>query len=153
MNMQDNMQSPIDVRRLGPADTDLAPRTLRLMADVFDEGASVLSAAYVRSLLDRGDFWLLAALRDGAPVGGITAHVLPMTRNASTELFVYDLAVHADHQRQGIGRALITTLRTEAAAAGISVAFVLADNEDAHAVEFYRALGGDAAAVTAFTFE
>jgi aminoglycoside 3-N-acetyltransferase I len=39
-----------------------------------------------------------------------------------------------------------------AAAAGITVAFVPADNEDVHALDFYSALGGIPAPVTIFTF-
>jgi aminoglycoside 3-N-acetyltransferase I len=45
----------------------------------------------------------------------------------------------------------MTTLRDEAAAAGIKEVFVLADNEDVHALDFYRALGGRASQVTLFT--
>lgn len=74
-------------------------------------------------------------------VGGVTAHTLPMTRTESAELFIYDLAVPADQQRQGIGRGLIATLRDAATTAGIQVVFVPADDDDVHALDFYRALG------------
>ena len=131
----------------------LARTTLHLMAAVFDEPSDALSAAYVQSLLSRSDFWLLAALHDGAPLGGVTAHALPMTRSEATELFIYDLAVQEAHQRRGVGGALVKELRKLAAEQGITVAFVPADNEDAHALAFYRALGGEAAAVTIFTWE
>lgn len=80
------------------------------------------------------------------------AHVLPMTRSESRELFIYDLAVHPDHQRRGIGRALVEALRALGTSEGIGVAFVPADNEDDHALAFYEALGGEAAPVTIFTF-
>jgi aminoglycoside 3-N-acetyltransferase I len=76
-----------------------------------------------------------------------------MTRRESRELFIYDLAVHADYQRRGIGRALVETLRVLGSAEGIDVTFVPADNEDDHALAFYEALGGEAAPVTIFTFE
>jgi aminoglycoside 3-N-acetyltransferase I len=143
----------IVVRRLGAADVRLALDTFHVMADVFDEGGKLLSAEYVLTLLTRPDFWALAALEDGTPIGGITAHVLPMTRQEGQELFIYDLAVLATHQRRGVGRRLVETLCSTAAAAGISVAFVPADIEDEHAVAFYHALGGEAAPVTIFTFE
>ncbi len=143
----------IEVYRLGIDDIRLAQHTFRLMADVFEEPSGVLSEAYVTSLLSRDEFWAFAALRDGMPIGGVTAHALPMTRNESTELFIYDLAVHPEHQRRGVGRALIEALQTEAALRGMTVSFVPADSDDEHALEFYRALGGDAAAVTIFTWE
>lgn len=147
------MNSSIEVRRLNADDTDLAQNALRIMAEVFDEPSEALSKAYVASLLARRDFWVLAALQDGKPMGGVTAHALPMTRSESKELFIYDLAVTEAHQRQGVGRALILALRKLAAADGITVAFVPADNEDTHALSFYRAVGGAAADVTIFTWE
>jgi aminoglycoside 3-N-acetyltransferase I len=147
------MASAVVVRRLGAEDVALARQTLQLMADVFEEPAGTLTEAYVASLLARSDFWALAALRDGLPIGGVTAHTLPMTRDESSELFIYDLAVLPAHQRQGVGRALVETLRALGASEGITVAFVPADNDDLHALEFYRALGGESAPVTIFTFE
>jgi aminoglycoside 3-N-acetyltransferase I len=65
---------------------------------------------------------------------------------------VYDIAVHPDQQRQGVGRQLVDALRDEAARAGIVDVFVLADNDDLHALDFYRALGARADAVTMFSF-
>ena len=97
---------------------------------------------------DDSSFWAIAAFAGDELVGGVTAHTLPLTRSASAELFIYDIAVRADHQRQGIGRRLIAALRAAALAAGIAVVFVPAANEDEHACDFYRALGGEPEEVT-----
>ena len=99
-----------------------------------------------------------------------------MTREESSEIFIYDVAVIPAFQRRGIGRRLLLDLRERANAIGVPVAFVAADNEDTHAAEylalefalgvafvaadnedthaldFYRALGGVSSAVTVFTF-
>lgn len=131
----------------------LGVATFWCVAEVFGEEVNTLSTAYVATLLERPDFWAMVALHNGEPIGGIIAHGLPMTRSESQELFIYDLAVAQPFQRQGVGRALVDTLRREAAAAGLRVAFVPADNEDEHALEFYRALGGVPVSVTMFTFE
>ena len=140
------------VRRLRAGDRDVARRTFAMMADVFDEPATPLGEAYLDALLASDACWVLAALEGDAVVGGLTAHVLPMTRAESAELFVYDLAVRTDRQRQGIGRRLMHALRDAAGAAGIGDVFVPADVDDAHALDFYRAIGGEAAPVTMFTF-
>jgi len=103
-------------------------------------------------LLGREDFWALAAFSGGDVVGGLTAHTLPMTRAKEREIFIYDVAVRVDHQRRGVGRQLVQHLREAAATAGVGDMFVPADDEDRHALEFYKALGGEAAPVTFFTF-
>jgi len=51
-----------------------------------------------------------------------------------------------------VGRHLVTELRNSAAASGIANVFVAADNDDVHALDFYRALGGTASPVTLFAF-
>jgi aminoglycoside 3-N-acetyltransferase I len=146
------------LRRLGPGHEAHARAMFAMMAQVFAEdgeqpdAVEALDAAYVRGLLQREDFWAVAALEGENVIGGITAHTLPMTRSASSELFIYDLAVRADRQRLGIGRALVNELLSLARAAGITVSFVPADNEDTHALDFYRAIGGAGAPVTIFTF-
>ena len=138
--------------RLGPGSNDRAQALFRLMAEVFEDPRGTLGERYVERLLSRADFWALAALENDEVVGGLTAHALPMTTSESSELFIYDVAVGSAHQRQGIGRQLFAALREQAAAEGIDVLFVPADNEDVHALDFYRAIGGAPAPVTLFSF-
>jgi aminoglycoside 3-N-acetyltransferase I len=123
-----------------------------LIADMFEGEHESLSDAYIERLLVRDDFWAVAAFRDGQIVGGLTAHALPMTASESSVVFIYDIAVLPDHQRQGVGRHLLVSLRDAAAAVGIEELFVPADNEDSHALKFYRSLGGAASEVIHFTF-
>ena len=123
-----------------------------MMAEVFEEESGRLSDGYITRLLSRDDFWAMAALADGQIVGGLTAHTLPMTRSESSEVFIYDIAVRKEHQRMGVGRRLMMALREAAAVAGVELVFVPADTDDEHALEFYRALGGESSPVAFFTF-
>lgn len=138
--------------RLTAADVTLAKQTFALMSEVFEMPAAPLSDGYVSRLLARADFWAIAAVVDGEVIGGLTAHTVPMTRAEVSEIFIFDIAVRADKQRQGVGRQLIEHLQHEAAVLGFEVSFVAADNEDEHAIEFYQALGGERSPVTMFTF-
>ena len=142
----------LHVRRLAAGDRTLARTTFAAMAEVFEEPHAPLSDGYLDRLLLRDDFWALAALAGDEVVGGLTAHTLPMTRAETSEIFIYDIAVRAEHQRRGVGRQLMLALRDAAAARGIDELFVPADDADAHALDFYRALGGTASPVTFFTF-
>lgn len=146
------MSARFHTRRLTTGDEALARQLFIMMAEVFGEPAQPLGDAYLTSLLARAGFWALAAFADDEIVGGLTAHTLPMTRTQSDEVFIYDIAVREDHQRRGIGGQLVAALRHSARAHEISDIFVVADSEDTHAVDFYRALGGAAAPVTIFTF-
>src|SRR5687767_10374500 len=105
----------IAIRRLTDVDASVARQLFALMANVFGEEARPLGDAYVDRLLTRNEFWAVGAFIDGDVVGGLTAHALPMTTGESFEMFIYDIAVRADRQRQGIGRRLITGLREMAA--------------------------------------
>lgn len=144
--------SQVHTRRLTDGDRQIARRLFALMAAVFAEDSAPLSDGYLDRLLRREAFWVVAAFVGDEVVGGITAHLLPMTRAEGSELFIYDLAVRADWRRQGIARRLVTTLREQAAAVGIQTLFVPADNDDPHALDCYQALGGVPSAVTFFTF-
>ena len=129
-------------RRLQPGDQPLAAALFAVMAEVFEEDRKPLSLPYLDYLLSRDDLWIIAAFANSQLIGGITAYTLPLTRTESSELFLYDLAVLPAHQRQGAGTRLVKALRNAAA-----------DNEDTHALDFYRAVGGTVSPVTFFTFE
>ncbi len=122
------------------------------MARVFEEDHEDLSDAYIDRLLSREELWVIAARSGEDIIGGLTAHTLSMTRTESREIFIYDIAVRGDHQRRGVGRELLRHLQELADAAGISELFVPADAADSHAIEFYRAVGGEEARVSFFTF-
>jgi aminoglycoside 3-N-acetyltransferase I len=142
----------IKIERLGAAQLERAQALFVLIADVFEMDAETLSDGYLRRLLQRDDFWALAAVQEGRLVGGLTAYTLPLTRAEVREVFLYDIAVRPEFHRQGIGRKLVAALRAQAAPEGITVIFVAADEEDTHALDFYRSIGGSPSPVTIFTF-
>ena len=73
--------------------------------------------AYLARLLGSETFIALAAVVDGAVVGGIAAYVLDKFEQARREVYLYDLAVAEAHRRRGIATALIAELRRVAAGA------------------------------------
>lgn len=139
------------IRRLLQGDEALADATFALIAEVFEDDYETRGDA-LSALLADSRFWAFAAIEGEQVIGGLTAHVLPMTRDATSELFIYDLAVHPAHQRHGVGRGLMDATKAAAAEAGIDVVFVAADDEDEHALDFYRALGGRPGPATFFDF-
>ena len=140
------------VKRLDSSSRKEAQRLFIMMAEVFKEDCDTLTDSYLDQLLCRKDFWVLAVFAGDDIIGGVTAHTLPMTYNESSEIFIFDIAVRSAHQRQGVGRHPVTTLRRLASEVGVYEIFVAADNEDEHALDFYRRLGGMPTPTTMFDF-
>jgi aminoglycoside 3-N-acetyltransferase I len=150
---REHLMTDVRIVRLRPGQAEVARNLFAMMARVFDEAAGETpGSAYVERLLSDRNFWALAAFDDEELVGGLTAHTLPMTRSESFEVFIYDLAVRPDAQRRGVGRRLVAEVRAQARAEGIDEVFVPADNDDQHALDFYTAIGGEAAPVTIYSF-
>ena len=115
------------------------------MGKAFDDMPTYTEAqpdsAYLRRLLDGDQFIALAALQDGAVVGGLAAYVLPKFEQARSEIYIYDLAVDEAHRRRGVATSLIRQLQVIAKARGAWVIYVQADPPDAPAVALYTKLG------------
>ena len=75
-------------------------------------------------------------------IGGLTAYTLQQYYSTSPLVYLYDLAVASEFQRQGIGKALISSLLNYCKSMGIEEVFVQADETDSHAIDFYHSTGG-----------
>jgi GNAT superfamily N-acetyltransferase len=77
---------------------------------------------------------------DGERVIGFNlCYVLRRRSDASRELLLFEIGVHRDVRRQGVGRALIAAMREWMEQERVSLTWVLADNPGAEA--FYAACG------------
>jgi len=80
-------------------------------------------------------------MTDDEVLGGLVAYEFDKFERARRELYIYDLAVSAEHRRRGIATALIEHLREIAARRGAWVIFVQADYGDDPAIALYEKLG------------
>jgi aminoglycoside 3-N-acetyltransferase I len=135
----------IDIRSLSPADVTLMEAMLTMFGDAFEEVETYSGArpskAYLESLLGSDYFIALAALKNGAVVGGIAAYELVKFEQERSEIYIYDLAVAAAHRRKGIATALIEEVQKIAATRQAHVVFVQADLGDVPATALYSKLG------------
>ena len=135
---------------------DLAKFTslINLFNTVFEEEhPSTGSTANSLKLLNNKSFIALVALTGDEVVGGLTAYELPKYYSDTSEIFIYDLAVKPEYQRQGIGKGLLQSLKDYCIDHGIKEFFVMAHEEDEHAIEFYHATGGNAEKVINFLYK
>lgn len=140
-------------KRLTPNDLRLFQQLIRLFQEVFETpDPQAASEPHLQRLLEKPGFIAYVVLLKHEVIGGLTAYELPLYYAEKSELFLYDLAVHPDFQRQGLGRHLLATLRQYSNQHGIQTLFVAASEEDTEAVEFYHSTGGWAENVVLFTY-
>jgi aminoglycoside 3-N-acetyltransferase I len=133
----------IIITRLTTHDAPKLQRLNKLFGTVFDDADSYHTrpprAEYLADFLANDHNIVLVAERDGQIVGGLVAYCLSKFEQERKEVYLYDLAVAADHQRQGIGKLLVGKLRAVAKSLGAYLVFVQADEGD-DAVAFYESL-------------
>lgn len=142
MKEQTNIQQ---LRRLNDVRALLSVFTL-----AFEQEYTVTDE-YLTKMLGDEKTLILGVYRDTEIVGGlVTFEMMPI--HGAKEFYIYDIAIHPDHQKQGFGKALIEHLKQEAKTRVIQTIFVEAESEDGVAVAFYRALGGEEVSVNHFNF-
>jgi len=142
-----------EIKQLGKENLSIFKLLIDLFNMVFEEESMVGENGNLLKLLGSHSFIAIAAVSENEVVGGLTAYELPMVYSKSSEIFLYDLAVKPEYQRMGIGKRLIQSLKEYCVKNGIKEFFVLAHEEDKHAVEFYRAIGGKSEKVVNFLYE
>ena len=136
------MQSSVTINQLTHDDCQQFARLVNLFHVVFEnEKPTVAPLANLQRILSHPHFAAFVVLYNNQLVGGCTAYVLPSYTSSHAELLVYDLAIHPDFQRRGLGTLLIQNVRTYCANQRIPLFFALAHADDDPAVEFYRATG------------
>jgi len=143
----------IEIKHLTKEDLSKFTSLIHLFNMVFEEESKIGSEANSLKLLNSKYFIALVALAENEVVGGLTAYELPMYYSNSSEIFLYDLAVKPQYQRMGIGKRLLQSLKEYCIKNGIKEFFVMAHEEDEHAIEFYRSTGGDSENVVNFLYK
>ncbi|BAU92904.1 gentamicin 3'-N-acetyltransferase [Methylorubrum populi] len=145
MTSTDGSAPGFAVRRLGPGDIPSMRALNALFGRAFAEpdtcGAAPPDDAYLADLLAKAHVAVLVAERDGAVLGGLVAYEFDKFERARREIYLYDLAVAAEHRRRGIATALIRQLQAHAARRGAWVVFVQGDPSDGPALALYDRLG------------
>lgn len=144
---------PFDVKQLTKEDVAIFKSLIDLFNLVFEEEPIPGENGNLSKLLGSNNFIAMAAVSGNEVLGGLTAFEFPMYYSEYSEIFLYDLAVKPEYQRMGIGKRLIQSLKEYCIRNGIREFFVLAHEEDEHAIEFYRATGGKSEKVVNFLYE
>ncbi|MGF1637446.1 MAG: GNAT family N-acetyltransferase [Cyclobacteriaceae bacterium] len=132
----------VEIVKLTSHDLDAFIDLVKVFEDVFEMQNFVMpSREHLQKLLSKPDFFVFVALKDREVVGGLTTYTLHQYYATTPLLYIYDLAVKTDFQRQGIGKKLIATVLSFGKSIGMEEVFVQADKVDDYALDFYRSTG------------
>lgn len=126
---------------------------LVLLFNTVFESPHQVNMENIHRLLKKPSFVCYVALKNDEVVGGISAYELEMYDQPGSALYIYDLAVHHDYQRTGIGSKLMKEVMDYSKRNGIQTVFVQAEEEDQHAITFYQKIGGEPTKTCHFNFD
>jgi ribosomal protein S18 acetylase RimI-like enzyme len=151
--MENEIHMEIEIIKLSHKDIDKFAALICLFEEVFEmTDLTIPQEKHLQQLLAKEDFFVFVAVADSKVVGGLTAYSLQQYYSVLPLIFIYDLAVKTAIQRQGVGKLLISNLTNYCKDNGYEEMFVLADEVDDHAIEFYRSTGATEGRVVNFNY-
>ncbi len=134
------------IKRLGAGDRSilefLALHDADFDLDERDAPKQPLEPEMVQRFLERSDVLVWVAFDENAVVGFLQCNLIFLRSSIGKELVLYEIGVHQNWRRRGIGRALLNQMETWMRENNVDVIWVLADNQET--VEFYRSSGFEA---------
>ena len=135
------------ITTLNNHEVDAFRELLSLFRDVFaedEEDEAVLPVPeddYLATVLADPDFVaVIARTESGMVMGGLTLRFWRSYSQQGDECYLYDLAVHGAHRRQGVAARLVEHAIALAKARNAVAMWVQAEAGDEDAVGFYRSL-------------
>lgn len=149
------MKAKIDfeIIQLKTGDLDRFVELVKLLNTVFEETNDIGSSKQLNRLLGKSDFHAIAVIENKQIIGGLTAYELERYYTDKSELYIYDIAIKKERQKQGIGKALIEFVKDHSTKNDLEAIFVQAHSDDEPAVRFYEATIGKGEKVDNFIID
>lgn len=129
----------VEIEILASNDIDKLDGLISVFENVFDmEHFRRPSKAYLQKLLSSDTFLAVIAKTDNEIIGGLTVYLLDQYYAERPLAYIYDLAVLAEYQRNGIGKKLLEFAKAYCGHLGVEELFVQATKDDDQAIHFYR---------------
>lgn len=107
------MSKKVTIKELTSKDALFAIKTIKeLKTETPKEIIENLDPDYMEAFLSREDYHLIVACSNDESLGFILAYELKRVDRNQKMMFFYEITVHPDFRRQGIGKALIQYLKT-----------------------------------------
>jgi aminoglycoside 3-N-acetyltransferase I len=133
------------IKKLLPGDVHLFKQlSMFFQADDGVAEPIVPSERYLKNLLLKDQFHVIAALQNGGLIGGLTAYELELYVRPINEMFLYEIAVYPEYRQRGIAKALIIFLKDICVEKGIKEMYVGTSVNNRAALQLYKSTGGEA---------
>ncbi|MBA3649706.1 MAG: GNAT family N-acetyltransferase [Chitinophagales bacterium] len=143
----------IEIEKLNDNDINKFIELIRIFEDVFKmKNLNLPDETYLQQLLEKDDFFVFVALLDNKVVGGLTSYIMHQYYSKAPLVYIFDLAVKTEFQRQGIGKMLIKANNHYCKTIGTEAVMVQADEADDYAIKFYHSTGATAEKVIHFEY-
>lgn len=130
------------IEKLNSDDIDKFVQLIEVFEDIFEmKNFKMPDILYLQELLKKNDFFVFVATSENKVVGGLTSYVMHQYYSSSPLVYIFDLAVKREFQRQGLGKMLIKANNDHSRSIGAETVMIQADLEDEHAIEFYKSTG------------
>ncbi len=141
----------MQIKRLKSGDEEIAYRTisdLKLKGNKTPEDTN-----YIHRLLSSDTNYLIVALDENKPAGFLIAYELPRIDCNKSMMLFYEIEVAKYYQRQGVGKQLINKLKEFCREKDILKMWVLANESNVAAMNFYKSTGGVQSKIPEILFE
>ncbi len=139
--------------QLSSRDLDKFIQLIRVFESVFEmKNFRMPNQKHLQQVLGKNGFYVFVAMSEGKVIGGLTAYTLDQYYSPAPLVYIYDLAVKTEFQRQGVGKKLIAEFTAFCKEIGVEEVFVQADEADDYALDFYRSTGATSEKVVHFYY-
>lgn len=135
----DSTERNLEVRRLGPGDSNLGVDAIRLLKA--PDGYLIPSGAYLSEFLSRPENVLIVATDDRTPVAYLIAYLLDRVDRDQKMMFFYEIEVAESHRRRGIGTRMIGELKCICREADVMKMWVPTGRSNLAATRLYASTG------------
>jgi ribosomal protein S18 acetylase RimI-like enzyme len=126
----------INVKRFDIQDAPFAVQLVKSFA------SKDVSRAYMETFFGNPANYLIVAEVGGKSAGFLLAHALQRLKEDARKMFIYEIDVAEEFQRQGVGTRLIEYVVDVVTSERMLNAFVFTNQSNKGAVEFYKSTGG-----------
>lgn len=137
--MKDDTAIQVDIRRLREGDEALGVAAVRDLK----ENGQIPSPGHMRRLLVKDENYFYVVTEGSRPVGFLVAHRFPRIDRDCSMIYLYEIGVHPEYRRMGIGSVMIDALKQDCRNRNIMKVWVGTSTDNTAARRLFESTGAN----------